>query len=220
MPVKAAEDFLHKSQSVEDAYKRMDERYPMLGDSVQKLLTMEEQVVNKAAEDYVTAGIGYLANRGHNAYIRDLGTIAWRLINKKIVRTIMTNDMLGALLLLGVPYNVLIEQGVQNDEPYVLASSTGGGIILFPYEFLIKARTKPIEALATTVWICSYVRDIANKKIISDTANVEPRQSASQAEFLLEAKRRYPSLQLGQVYEARLKAYPEGIASLHAYQRY
>jgi hypothetical protein len=219
MPITGAEDFLPKSKSMLDAYARINNRYKRLGDTIEKLSNAPEKLLHQASGDYLTAGIGYLANRGHNAFIMEIGTITWLMVNQQKVLPALTNDMAGAMEVLGVPHEVAKEQGKENNEPFVLASPTIA-YILIPNAFILRQRNSPIEALATTAWFCSYVRDFAHGKIFTDMANIEPRQSAAQAEFLLEAKRLYPDFELSIPYSERLKRYPDGIASLHAYQMY
>ncbi|OGY19283.1 MAG: hypothetical protein A3A65_04135 [Candidatus Chisholmbacteria bacterium RIFCSPLOWO2_01_FULL_49_14] len=221
MSVKEADKYLPESRGITDAFEAVKMKHFTIKDSAEEIRQIPIERLRLAASDYFTAGVAFLANRGHDEYMQEVGTTTWWAVNQKLVVVAMTEDMREAAILLGVPPRVARTFYSKDDEPHVIfASSRESGtqrevaFILMPPEFIVKAQSRPIEALATMAWLCSQVRDMANGRLYIDREHFTERAEATEAHFLFEAIEHHPETQLAPEYRNSMELYPQGINSL------
>lgn len=220
MPVPEADHVLPQSKSMLDAFFVPTQAHFTIGQTIEEIREADFEKVAKVGADFFTAGVAYLANRGHDEYIQEVGTVAWWAVNQKRALTLFTDNMRVAAIRLGIPPPVAHTEFSRNDEPKVICGVGRQGVnileiayVLMPFEFVAKAQTNPIDALATMAWICSHVRDIANGRITVDPQYMTPRAGATEAHFLREAVRRHPKVPLSEDSQTKLSLYPEAIYS-------
>ena len=227
MTVEAANRYIPKSDQMTAAYDIVNQWYFTIGNTINEIKKTPFEKLGQVAGDYFTAGVAYLANRGHDSYIEEVGTTMWWMINQRRVLPVMTDNMLGAAIHLGVPPQIALAKYSINTEPQVLFGANRVGIqqietayVIIPPEFIHQAKSKPIEALAAMTWIGSQVRDMANGRLFIDPKNIGPRSLASEAHFLHEAVERHPDVKLPDFYREVMQKYPHGIQSLPRSARY
>lgn len=180
-----------------------------------------------AASDFFTAGVAFLANRGHDAYLQEVGTVAWWAVNQHRAITVMTNNMVGAAIAFGVPAEIAFNSFHTNDEPQLIMFGHASGkvilesaYVLIPPEFIIRAKDCPIDGLATMAYICSQLRDLMNGRLAIDKDMMNPRAWATEAHFLLEAMEKHPGVELREVFHEVIRRYPDGFNDLPATAKY
>ena len=227
MTIPEGERYLPKDSLPEHAFNEVILWHGKIGSSLEHVKRMPWEMVGRAANDFFTAGVAYLANRSTNPYLEEVGTTAWRAVNRKIALVGLTDDIVSAEIQLGVPRDVALHDSVPIGEPRVIfrdqkvgKTIIGAVFVLMPTEFLVKACTKPVEALTTMAWISSQLRDLANGRLAIDGQNLTRRAMATEAEFLLEVKNGNANVELSRTCENILKMYPKGMASLPAEMRY
>ncbi len=227
MPIETAESFIPNGNDMIQAFSVVCARHVTIGKTLKEIMSHPFQEVGKVAGDYFTAGVAYLANRGHDSSIQEIGTTTWWAVNQRQVQTALVDDMPGTAMRLGVPPLVARTSYANDEEPHVIFTAKRSGaqtvesaFVLLPPHFIVMVQNKPIEAMATMSWICSQVKDQANGRLIIDRANIIPRAIATEAHFLREALNRYPNLQLATQYQKTLTRYPQGLDSLPAAMRY
>jgi len=171
--------------------------------------------------------VAYLANRGHDDYIQEVGTVAWWAVYQSRVVTAMTDNMARAAVLLGVPPDLAVRRFPKNDEPQLIVLGRQKGkkivevaFVLMPPEFIVRAKNNAIEGLATMAFLCSQFRDLMNGRSFIDQDNMNPRSWATESHFLQEALRQHPDIELGEVFHDVLERYPNGLADLPSGVRY
>lgn len=227
MPVKEGERFLPSSNRMIDAFQAVERQRPRIGKTIGEVLNAPPEIISKDGSDYFSAGVAYFANRGHDAYMQEIGTVMWRILNQQDAHIAFTDNMVGTAIDLGAPTDFAQRRLAGRSEPYVLIleQSTQNQIdetayALVPFDFLVKAKTKPVEALAMIAGIGSCLRDFANGRLEIDPENTEIRQSATQVHFLHEAIRQNPGIELKVQFKQKMALYPKGINSLESSQRY
>lgn len=223
MSVQEALRYQPKGDNMLAAFSWANDSHLTIGNTREQILRVPDQKIAQAASDYFTTGVAYLANHGHDAYMKELGTVTWWTVNQKRALTLFTDNMRGATMALGINPNVVHDE----TEPHVFygASNKGKSVeeiayVLLPPEFILKAKKTPIEGLATMAWIGSQIRDMANGRITKDPQYISPRAIASEAHLLHEAVERHPDIMLDPYYSKIMTVYPEGIASLPREARY
>lgn len=227
MPIEAANQFLSQDHSLEAAFEVPKRMHFMIGSSLEQVRRADFERVALATSDYYTAGVAYLANRGHDASIQEIGHALWGATNRQRVLTVLTDNMKRAALELGVPRQTALSGFSKNDEPHVLFMGRQQGIelieaacVLLPREFVVRAQNNPVEALASVAWIGSQVRDMVNGRLQIDGYNITTRAAAFEAHFLLNALSCTEGVELSANSKALLAKYPRGIRSLSSDKLY
>lgn len=221
MTIKEGDSYIPQGSDATHAFDIINQRHFRIGSSLREIESADYQKLAEATSDYFTAGVAYLANRGYDEFLQELGTTTWRMVNQRRVLTAFTNDIKGALIQLGAPPQEVFSRVHQTTEPYVFFMSMQEGkqavesaFTLIPPYFVYKAKSKPIEALATMTWVGSQIRDLANNRLIIDQQYMIPRAEASEAHFLHEVTKRHPEMELDTVYHQIMDKYPDGLNSL------
>lgn len=226
MPVEDGNLYLPSSQRLSDVFEVVAKTHFTIGKTMEQVSRAPWERVARATSDFFTAGVAHFANRGHDSYMQEVGKTTWWTVNQRRALAALTDNMIGAVVELGIPLEVALRQYSKPGEPHVLFATTKGkqkeeiAFVLMPPEFVIKAQTKPIEALATMAWICSQVRDMANGRLTVDQSNINPRAVATEAHFLHHVVEEYPETNLVPEYKQAMSLYPQGINSLPAFMRY
>ncbi len=219
MAVEQGDIYLPQSSEMTDAFNLMDARYFLLGDTLDAIKAHPIQRLQNPAGDYFSAAVAYLANRSADPLVEEVGTIAYNSIGSKQTEMILSHSTLGALLQLGLPEDFALRSlAAMPGEPIFLGygeKSNSRGILFLEPNFIHKARTNPVEALATAVWICSQVRDLVNGRTQGGDRMVNQRASAIESQFLHGAFRQYSDLQVGPAYLKKMEEFPSGIESLN-----
>ncbi len=227
MPVEDGNSYLPSSERLVDVFNVVVKTHYTVGNTIEHVRDAPWEKVAQATSDFFTAGVAYFANRGHDQYMQEVGTTAWWIMNQLRVATALTDNMIAAAIQLGMPPQLALTMQSKHDEPHVLFAATKGkqqveevAYVLIPPEFIVKAQTKPIEALATMAWICSHVRDMANGRLTVDQPNINPRAEATEAHFLHHAVAQQSETILAPSYKRVMLKYPRGINSLPERIRY
>lgn len=227
MPVEDGNFHLPQGESMMDAFVVPTQKHFTVGRTIEEVYQSPWGEVALATEDFFTAGVAYLANRGHDAYMQEVGTTTWWAVNQKQAIAALARSPLEAAIQLGASADDVRKVGHQPGEPYVLFAENRQGIVtvefaftLMPPEFIVKAQNRQVEALATMAWISSQVRDLANGRIRIDPEHVLARAHATEAHFLLHAREKHPDIELASEYIWTLDKYPEGLYSLPRDVRY
>jgi len=228
MSVESANKYLPNSESALDAFNVVAQQHFGIGKTIENVQKAPLEKVARATGDFVSAGVAYLANRGYDAYLQEVGTVTWWAFNQRRVLLPVTNNMIDTAIKLGVPRELAVTAFATNDEPHLILPFQSEGVIrlepasyvLMPLEFVVKAQSNPIEALATIAWVGSKVRDLANGRLTIDIINIDPRADATKAHFLHEALRRHPATNLSDRYREACSLHPNGINSLPPEARY
>lgn len=227
MPIEAGDRYLPESHDMLDAFRVVNQRHFALPNSLERIKEFPYERYRYVAANYFNTAVAYLANRGHDEYMQEIGTTTWMTVKQGIVHTGLTNDMVRAAIQFGATPQFAKSMYSENSQPHVLITTqieksqeVEVAWILLPPDFLHSARTKPIEALAMMAWIGSQIRDFANGRMLIDPEQLRSRALATEAHLLHEARRCYPEIPLGPVYEKTMELYPEGINSLPPKVRY
>ena len=218
---------LPQGDSILDAFSIPLRSHPNIGSTVEAIRnagvvrTDDLEKAASAVQDCFTAGLAHLAFREQDPYIQQIGTIAWEAIDQSQAFPVFTHNMRETAIYLGVHPSMIPEGSNGNKEAQVLyigkrrgTEKFGFQYVLMPPEYAVQAQKNPIEALATTAWVCSQLRDAANDRYRLDTDWVIPRAYATKAHFLYEARRRHPEAQLSKESRFLIFKYPLGINSL------
>lgn len=229
-PVESANEFLPSEQSMLSAFDVVALKHSPLTGNVKtvediKLISLES--LQEVAGDFFAAGVAYLANRGHDDYLQEVGTVAWWAVNQARVVIAMTDNMAGATIRFGVPPAIAIRSCPNNNEPQIvmLGKQEGKNIVevafcLMPPEFIVRVKNNTIEGLATMAYLCSQFRDLMNGRLTIDQHNMNPRAWATESHFLQEALRLHPNIELDEVFHDVLERYPNGLDDLPASAKY
>lgn len=225
--IESAEYYLPQSKRPQDAFQDVARRHSFLGSTIESLHQAEFEVVGEAVSDFFTAGVAYLANRGEDQYLQEVGATTWWAVNQHRVFPLLASDMIQGAIQLGVPPELARRQFKRNDEFHVIFGATKSGVqiieqayLLLPPEFMLQAMDAPIEALAKMAWLGSQVRDLTNGRLMIDQPNMEARAVASEAHFLHQVLGKHPELEVAPLYRDIMALYPNGIRSLPANVRY
>jgi len=221
MPIEAANQYLPPSGRMKDAFNYVIQQHFSVGKTIEEVMKAPWEKVGQATGDFFTAGVAYLANKGNDSYLQEIGTTMWLAVNQKRVLPVLSGNMIAAAIQLGVPPETAVRAYVRNDEPYVLFLGKRQGIqmleaayVLMPPHFIVKAQEKPVEALATMAWIGSHIRDMVNGRLTIDPGNFSIRAQATESHFLLHGVEENPHLKLAETYKEVMELYPQGVNNL------
>ena len=223
MRVEAAERFIPRGDDMRETFTVVSPKHILRNEPLHEMIKKPWNRLGLALGDYFAAGVAYLANRGHDEYIRKIGTTTWWAINQQRVIPSLVSNMPIAAMQLGVPPEIANSHYTKIDEPHMLftgAPQEHRAYILVPPHFLVQTQQQPVEALATIASISSQVQDLSNERLNIDPHNFNARAQASKAHLLLEARRRYPGIEISRDSEHLLTQYPQGIMSLPPEMRY
>jgi len=82
MSIPEGDHYLPKSESMLDAFQVPARAHFTIGKSVEQIKKAPMQKVAYATEEFLDAGIAYLANRGHDKNLQEAGTVAWQACKK------------------------------------------------------------------------------------------------------------------------------------------
>lgn len=227
MTVEQAEKYLPSNNILLDAFSVPNNEHFLLGNTAEELRNDDWTKVAQATSDYFTTGVAYLANRGQDAYLQEIGTVTWWSVNQKQVLTALSDNPLAHAVQLGVPPDVARRQFSIKTEPHVLFTGEQKdkqliekAIILIPPELLIRFKNNAIEGMATMAYLGSQVRDFANSRLTIDQPFINPRAWATEAHFLHLATKEYPEVEIGDIFHHAMKKYPNGLNDLPIEARY
>jgi len=189
--------------------------------SADQLRRLPEEKIVQATRDYLNACVEYFANKVCDDYLQEVGKTAEHAINQRSVLVLPTKDLKETLRKFGVSSKTL--KNTDRKDPFIIfhkrkSESTNDYytvLFIITPELIIRAKEKPIEALATMLHYFSNIRDFVNGRLDKDTDDIfELRAKATQAHFLKEVIRQYPDIDLGSSYSEVLSEYPDGIDSL------
>ena len=106
MSIEAAESYLPKTRNIKDAFQIVKSHHPHIGTTRQAILKnwgKSPERIAKAAGDFFTTGVAYLANRGPDNIIKELGTTTWWEVNHQDAIPTLTDNIAGAAHILGIP---------------------------------------------------------------------------------------------------------------------
>src|SRR6185437_2016671 len=197
----------------------------MLGKTLETINSQTPDKVIRAFPDFFMAGIAHFANRGHDAYMQEVGAATWWMMEQNRAQMAITQNIPEAAMQLGIPREAALDTDGDIPKAIFVQRQQGKLVVeamigLFPSIFLVDAQVNPIEALSSLAYVTSYARDAANEKIVSDMANVGIRAEVTAAHFLKEAVRRHPEVSLSARSQRLLKNFPEGIGGLPQAARY
>lgn len=216
MSIEDGNSYLTETREMTGAYSAMDSRYFLLGDSLEAIKSHPIERLQGPASDYLSTGIAFLANRVNDPLIEEVGTTAYKAMNRQLARIGFTNSIAGAFMQLNFPREQVLEAIKVPNEPYFVVMGNEKqkfGLVFISPDFIYKARTHPIEALASTAWIASQIRDLANGRIPGDL-RVNDRSEAIEAQFLHLAFKENPDAAIGPLYKEKMEKYPHGLESL------
>lgn len=228
MPIPEAELYVPQGGDFKKAFDTVKNRHPKAAAlDAAETRNVDIATLQGAASDYFTAGVAFLANRGHDDLVQEIGTTSWRSVNKKSTLTVLSNNIIGAAMALGVPLGDALRIRSKESEPHILFMGRKSGIqvvesayVIIPPEFISTANTEPIEALASMAWVCSQVRDLENGRLTIDAPNFQSRAEAMEAHLLIEASRRHSDFTVPDKLKGLLRAYPQGAMSMPRKLRY
>ena len=223
MTIKEGDNYIPQGSDATHAFDVVNQRHFRIGTTENEISNADYDKLADAASDYFTAGVAFLANRGYDEFLQDVGTTTWKMVNQRRVVAAFTKDIPGALIQLGVPVESVLSNTRQTTEPYVLFMNLSEGkqivesaFTLLPPYFVYRAKSRPVETLATMTWIGSQIRDLANGRLMVDQPHMTARAEASEAHFLHEVMKRHPETDLDVVYHRIMEKYPDGLNSLPA----
>ncbi len=228
MPIPEAELYIPQGGDLRKAFDVVKGRHPKAAAlDAAGTRNVDIATLQGAASDYFTAGVAFLANRGHDDLMREIGTTSWRSVNKKSTLTVLTDNVIGAAMALGVPLRDALRIRSKESEPHVLFMGRKSGIqvvesayVIIPPEFISTVNSEPIEALASMSWVCSQVKDLESGRLTVDAPNFQARAEAVEAHFLIEASRRHPDYAVPDKFKGLLREYPQGALSMPRRLRY
>lgn len=227
MTVEAANNYLSSNEGMLDAFELPTKMHFTVGKTIEEVKRSDWMKVAEATEAFFTTGVGYLANRGEGKYLQELGTVAWWTVNQKRVITALTDHMASAAVQLGVPPVIAAKNFPINDEPQIIMMGRRDGkeitevaYVLMPPEFVVRAQNNAVEGLATTAYICSQIRDLANGRLTIDQEQMNPRAWATESHFLQLALKIHPEIVVSSIFHEVMERYPNGLDDLPAKARY
>ena len=184
---------------------------------------LPEEDLGKIVGDYVTASVAYFANYSEDPVLEDIGTTAWHAINQQRVLTVYAEDARAgayhsglpakyALQLLPEEPNFAVYRNKQTEEMF--------GVIVVPPQFIERANTSPIEALAAMLSMLSQIRDFETGRTFTEPQMTHQRAGAIEADFLLHQLHQNPNFELSPIYQNILDRFPQGINTLPESARY
>jgi len=162
--------------------------------------------IKRAVASALTSGIAYLANRGADEYLQEVGTVTWQAIKSGFVRGIVTDNSSTSL------------EGSMN--PRVSFNQADSSDLITPIDFLLYAKKNPIGALSAVAFACSTIRDFMNGRGLIDKDMFLERATATKTHFLIDAMQKHPGVVLSETTQKMVTQYPHGIYSLPAIARY
>lgn len=216
MPMPDFEHFFYVDQDMLGTYAGPLQQHPYVGRTIEEVRAEPVIETAPAVMDFFRAGVLHLAVHGSHDHLQEVGTIAHQVIGKSVHLTVTDNVQQSAQDL-GWPSN--LTNRMLDTEPNIVFNSerTNSPIlahILLPPNFIVTAQNSPIEALASTAWLGSFARDVANGRMSIDPQYMTIRAQATEAQFLLGVKEKYPDLSLSRAALSTLRLHPQGIESL------
>ncbi|HUD19259.1 MAG TPA: hypothetical protein VMR81_02380 [Patescibacteria group bacterium] len=227
MTISEADSYLPESRQLQDVFEIAQKTHFTIGTTLAEIQRAPFEKVSRATSDFITTSVAYFANRGHSELAQTIGTCAWRMINRKEVFPMYTENIPVVLHnYFEIPVNKILTMTAPG-EPVSLIGvfpkteiNKVAGFIIFPPEFPLRVMTRPVEALATISSMASQITDYSNGRLYIDAPNIKLRAQAFEADFLLHARREIPDLELSPVFSPLLQLYPKGMESLVPKQRY
>lgn len=198
MSIIEAESLIPRGDNMSEAFDVVRSWYPKL------LLSNFDRPRLVAAASYFLAGVGFLANRGHDGFIQEIGTSAWQSIRHQRTGVVIVDNDTGSVLRLFFRYT---QVGIESYED---------SRILIPLGFVSRADSHPIDTLLGVAAICSQVRYHESGLSIAKQPDNLSIGTVAKAHLLNEVLRRHPEFRLTLTEENRnaLDCYPQGIYSL------
>ena len=213
-----------ENQPPNDVFKKVVAEFLAIGNTVGRIKLTAEKRQPKIADalyKYFQTGAEYFAQQGHTPYLKTIGSAGYLAVKHSMVSLLYVNDVYEASLELGLDPAIAARALQNHDEPHVLAAGKFDdkvysqiAAVLVPPEFFIRAQKEPILALATTLWMCSQIRDLVNGRERIDLERIHPRAEATEADFLHYVAKSQPNIELSGSYSRILSMYPLGIRSL------
>lgn len=227
MSIPEGDSYLPENHSLENVFDVVNKSHFTIGSTLDEISRAPFEKVSLAAADYVTASVAYFANRGHSDYAQTLGTVSWRMINKQYILPIYSDNIPGILYQHFKMPLESISRGTIQGEPVFLIGTlpsmnihTEKGFLLLPTEFVHRAITNPVEALASMAFAGSQILDTAHGRQKTDRHNMGARSAAFESDFLLHAKSELPDLELSSIFERTIRTFPKGMDSIPERMRY
>ena len=127
MNIEMAGGFLPRDQGMDRAYEQVNRDYFGLGDGDSEILELPDEELARAVGDYFSAGVAYLAIRGHDEFTRSLGLSAWEAIERGLVLPLFTSDVAVAAVYMGAPAELVAALQTRRDEMHVLFKASVSG---------------------------------------------------------------------------------------------
>ena len=185
---------------------------------------IQNQTPNKVTQtthDYVVAGFKYLAVNGPGDYIKYIGSSSLYWTNRGKFEEIHTEDIMETMKYLGLG-EFISDIGPRLDEPHVFTMANKGRhvsyekpMLVIPLTYILKARNRPLEAVATMARCASELTDCATGlATISSAQNLLDRALAAESHVLNSVLINNPDTPLSPQFWNSHYSFPNGLNDL------
>lgn len=214
------ERYLSDREEAIYAFDKINSYFPNFDELIGDLPRLEQGLLYDLVNGYLNAGLAYFDTRGYDEHLKRLGNGARRGASRIKFSNAVVEDIPTGLRSYGIPIS---EPGPPSDRPlFVFWRPEGADAdnirLLIPHSLVLQARTAPIEALVSILFISSYFTDMINHE--TEARSMLERASAGQAHFLHEAIRHHPDQELSEYSTSLVQGYPLGLMSLPPHLRY
>lgn len=237
MTIKEAEDLLQGSEDMLDIFENTLKQHPGTPRTVRGIHDGKFDQIKETTQNLFLTGVAFLSQQVSNNHLRDIGTVTWWMLESQRINPVTVEDIVSTGLT--AKDSTFASPRLRINEPffYLNARRPGHHIdddkhipsfsvfeedarLLIPIEFTLRAIRQPIAALSRIAGICSEVMDFANNIHILRQESMTDRSLASEAHFLIEARKQFPNSPLTKSRSEVLSKYPRGIDSLAQNLRY
>lgn len=163
----------------------------------------------------LTSGMAYLANRGPDQLIQEIGEISWCAINSGLVRTTTSDNMPETAV--KFKYKQPVVDKLKNSTAVEFIHQSKIAHLLTHPDFLLTIKNGPIDALGNLVQVFSTIRDFVNyRDKIDGTALVNHRAKAIRSHFLQTVAKKNNYDIVDPSSQEIIRQYPLGLNSLPA----
>ncbi|OGK47357.1 hypothetical protein A2963_04440 [Candidatus Roizmanbacteria bacterium RIFCSPLOWO2_01_FULL_40_13] len=220
-PIEASRAYLPTDPSLLKVFDEVWPIHPAINQVTEykQVRKMDDSDLTPPIVHLLSVAGAHLANRGADEYLKEVGEMLWTGLESLKAVAFMTSNTSETMKILGFPA-VQFMQFRHTTIPQVgfKGSLTNredlSAYVFINPEFIIDAKTNPIQTLGNIAYIGSQVRDLINGRIIGDERMVYFRALATEAHFLLHALKDHPETKLNQNSKEIIKAFPNGLASL------
>lgn len=220
MSINSIENRLSRSKDYSYAYIPTFKEYPVAFKKIKETADYPSEYMLDLMVDLFTAGVNFLAKRGHNEYIRNIGEAALDEI-KNDLHIAVTDDMVETAIDLGFHTgDAYLKFGQSEGSRFCVVSRkkeyirTESACVLLSPEFIARAKLFSGSTIARTAGICAQIASYSKGDDLFDPEHTSIIANAAEAQVLHVLNTRHRRMKFSAYHKRLLELFPSGAQNL------